>query len=160
MIWWQKFFLNFSLMNTNQSKSFLLLITTLLIGIVIGMLANGYWTRHRIADMRQTMEKADLFIEEIQETLSLDEATAEQIRPILAVHFARMKEIQQGFRQEMRGEREQFRAALEPHLSAEQMDRLEQKLRLRGKKGRGKRRGGPRSESPDAGPPPPSDRPL
>ncbi|MEM7656918.1 MAG: hypothetical protein AAF399_12370 [Bacteroidota bacterium] len=113
-------------MTTTRYKSFLLLTTTLLIGVVIGMLLSGYWTRKQIADMRNSIEKETRFVERMGEHLKADPATMEQIRPILETHFEKVQADHQEFRQSMREERLDLVDSLRPYLNASQLQRLEE----------------------------------
>lgn len=126
-----------------KQKSLLLLLSTLLTGIIIGMLLNGWMVKQRIDSMRNTMEKPSHFMERIETRTDLSPEKLKAIKPVLDSHFERMKEIRQTMRYGMRIERDSLAHALRVHLTEEEVDQFFKQIWMkgepRGRKGHGRR---------------------
>lgn len=124
-----------------KHKSLLLLLSTLLTGIIIGMLLNGWVVKQRIDSMRKTMEKPGHFMERLEERTNLSEEKFKAIQPVLESHFERMKEIRQTMRYGMRIEKDSLAHALHEHLTEEEVDQFFKHLWMKGEHRRGPRHG-------------------
>ncbi|MEM7368788.1 MAG: hypothetical protein AAF587_09290 [Bacteroidota bacterium] len=131
-------------------KSLLLLLTTLFIGIIIGMLVSGWMVKKRIQDMRSGIEVKKNFIERLEHQVDFSEEKWEQIRPIMEEHFERMGEIRKTMRYGIRLEKDSLHNALEQQLSEDEIDHIFQQMWRMGPAGRGK---GPRRGGRDSRPP-------
>lgn len=135
-----------------KHKSLLLLISTLLTGIIIGMLLSGWMVKQRISSMRKTMEKPSHFMERIESRTDLSREKLKAIEPVLDSHFERMKEIRQTMRYGMRIEKDSLARALSTHLTDEEVDQFFKQMWMKGE-GRGRMRHDRRPPPDRRGPP-------
>lgn len=105
-------------------KSLLLLLTTLLIGIIIGMLVSGYMFKQRIRDIRVRMDEKGSYLERLEDKADLSTEKWELVRPIIEGHFERMRDIRLSMREEMRMERDSLQNALREQLTEEEMEHV------------------------------------
>lgn len=143
---------------TAQTKSALLLVATLVVGILIGAFATSAVINNRMEELRSLRERrgfSDRMIEVIQPR---DNAQRTAIEAVLERSHERYNRARRSFGEDMRTVRDSMEAELLPLLSEDQKTRLEEwatrdrKLRQRrGQSGDERRR-------PDHRPPPPSNR--
>lgn len=134
-----------------RTKSILLLLATLVIGLLLGALANGYLVRQRL-DRLGNLMTPDGFSARLEQVVKpTSEQQREALRKVLEGAAPKAIQIMRQSRQDMRALNDSVKAELEDILSGEQMARLEEHLRFRR---RGPWRDGrPRLEEP--GPPRP-----
>ncbi|RMG56815.1 MAG: hypothetical protein D6722_25790 [Bacteroidetes bacterium] len=143
-------------MNT-KIKALLLIGLTLLIGFGAGFLANGWYVRQRFEKARTMARNPDDFMARLERDLNLDAETLEAIRPIFRTHHERMRDLSDGFRQDVREEMDQLRRELAPHLTQDQIELLNRRILMRRGGGPGPHPGPrPPEGRPPHGPPPPS----
>lgn len=147
-------------MNT-RIKSGILLLTTLMIGFVIGYLTSTQIKGSRIRELR-TFGSAEGFKFMMEHMLELDDEQKEVIEPIVNQYAKENFELMKNFRGEFILLMKDFRSELKPHLTNVQIRRLEEfgergrELRRKGKSPRhgrkrfGHGRGG--DPGPDPGP--------
>jgi hypothetical protein len=145
------------------TKSMLLLFSTLLIGMALGSLLTGAINQHRLerlAEMRSARGMA-YFLEDVIRPESTEQREA--IRAVLDSAAPKFAAAMQESREKMRALTDSVRAELDPLLTDEQRDRMDDRMRI----GRGGQPFGPpgargpdddrrrRRPHPDGGRPPP-----
>lgn len=146
-------------MNT-KIKSGIFLLTTLLIGFVIGFLTSTQVKESRIRELR-SFGSAEGFKFMMEHMLELDDEQKDVIRPVVDKYAKKNFELMKNFRGEFSVLMKEFHKELTPHLTPEQIERLN-KFGERGRemKGRGESpRGGKRryGRGPGGNPDPGSD---
>ena len=129
-------------MNT-KIKSGIILLTTLLIGFVIGYLTSTQVKENRIRELR-TFGSAEGFKFMMEHMLELDDEQKDAIRPVVNEYAKKNFELMKNFRGEFSVLMKEFHKELTPHLNPEQIERLNEF----GKRGREMRR---KEESPRYG---------
>ena len=114
-------------------KSLLILITTLLVGVIIGMLISGRMVKQRLNNMRRVMEHKQHFIERLEKQTDLEAEKWNQIQPVLESHFQKMGEIRRSMRQQMGEEKIALERELKQYLTPEEMDRFFQQMWMIGR---------------------------
>lgn len=144
---------------TASTKSVLMLFSTLLIGVLLGSLTTGAVNNHRmhnLAEMRSARGLA-FYLEDVVQPVS--EEQREAIRAVLEEAAPRFAETMVESRERMRELTDSVRAELDPLLTEDQRQRLEERMRI----GRGMPHGSPGEPGLDAErrrrrPPPDGDR--
>ena len=129
-------------MNT-KIKSGIILLTTLLIGFVIGFLTSTQVKESRIRELR-TFGSAEGFRFMMEHMLELDDEQKDEIRPVVDKYAKKNFELMKNFRGEFSVLMKEFHKELTPYLTPEQIERLNEF----GKRGREMRK---RGESPRHG---------
>ena len=125
-------------MNT-KIKSGIILLTTLLIGFVIGFLTSTQVKENRIRELR-TFGSAEGFKFMMEHMLELDGEQKDAIRPVVDKYAKKNFELMKNFRGEFSVLMKEFHKELTPYLTPEQIERLNEF----GKRGREmKKRGDP-----------------
>jgi uncharacterized membrane protein len=132
-----------------ETKSAVILLLTLLLGVLIGVLAAGAVAQKRMSRIAELRERGiAMHVEGIVEPI--DDAQREAIRAVLEEIGQRNRVVMTEAHQQIRGNFEELREQLDPLLDDEQRQRLEAAAeRFRGGRGfgppgrRGHRRGGP-----------------
>lgn len=136
-----------------ETKSAVILLATLLLGILIGGLAAGAIAQRRASRVAELRERG--FAMQLERIIEpRDDAQREAIQAVLSAAAERNRETMESAREEIRGSLEEMREALEPLLDEDQRERLEAAAKRfrRGPPGR------PPGE-PGLGPPGPGRRP-
>jgi hypothetical protein len=144
---------------TASTKSVLMLFSTLLIGVLLGSLTTGAMNNrrmHNLAEMRSARGLA-FYLEDVVQPVS--EEQREAIRAVLEEAAPKFAETMMESRERMRELTDSVRAELDPLLTEEQRQRLEERMRI----GRGMPHGSPGEPGPDderrrRRPPPEGDR--
>ena len=141
-----------------KSKGALIVISTLLVGIVLGALSMNWYTRRQLRHIPNPrfFERSTIRLIEPR-----DEAQREKVSEILAEMTPRLKELDARHREAVHSLVYSVNRSLKPHLDAEQWARIEDRERrfndMIKKWGNG--RGGPRRGRPEGPgghkPPPP-----
>jgi len=121
-------------MNT-KIKSGIFLLTTLLIGFVIGYLTSTQVKENRIRELR-TFGSAEGFKYMMEHMLELDEKQKDAIMPVVDEYAKENFELMKNFRGEFSVLMKEFHKELTPHLNPEQIEKLNEF----GKRGREMRR--------------------
>ncbi len=118
-----------------RTKSVLLLVATLIIGLVLGALINGYFVRQRLARIGDFMNPAGFGgrIEEVIQPTS--EEQREAVRRVLDSAAPKAVDIMRESRSRMRALNDSVRSELADILTSEQMERLDERIRLRRRRG-------------------------
>lgn len=137
-------------MNT-KTKSYLLLLTTLIIGFGAGFLANGFLVKRKLTRMHQMMSQQATFTQQVMSGTQLTPEEKALVEPILAAHFQQIKTLQQTHRTELKDTFQKLKSELSTVLPQEKVQEMTHALRLR----RHRNRKPPRHDRPHDGPPPP-----
>lgn len=111
------------------TKSILMILMTLIIGLVIGFLIAGAFARHRVqrfATMREPGHMAGF----LERMIDPDESQREAVRAVLQKHSRLFLELHSRFEDEMMALRDSLRKDLDPILTEEQKKRLERRPKL------------------------------
>ena len=122
-------------MNT-KIKSGISLLTTLLIGFVIGYLTSTQVKENRIRELR-TFGSAEGFKFMMEHMLELDEKQKDAIKPVVDKYAKENFELMKNFRGEFSVLMKEFHKELTPYLTPEQIERLNE-FGKRGREMRGK----------------------
>ena len=122
-------------MNT-KIKSGICLLTTLLIGFVIGYLTSTQVKENRIRELR-SFGSAEGFKFMMEHMLELDEIQKDAIKPVVDKYAKENFELMKNFRGEFSELMKEFHKELTPHLTPEQIERLNE-FGERGREMRGK----------------------
>jgi Spy/CpxP family protein refolding chaperone len=139
-------------MKTN-TKTVLIIVATLVIGILIGALGTGFMA-HRFGRRLPHMEHGEMFVEGMLDLIDPAPEQEDQIRGILTRHAQQFTEITGDFREEISVLVDSLRAELDSVLTEEQKERLDERHR---RLGRLMKCGGPfpHGKPGDRRPPPP-----
>ena len=112
-----------------RTKSILLLISTLLLGMVLGAVVNAWLATERFERIRDLRRPGGMVrhLERVLEPQS-DEQRA-QIRTVLNATSEDVQALRETHRREMRAVMDSMTARLEPVLTDEQMSTLQNRLR-------------------------------
>ncbi|MCK4698727.1 MAG: hypothetical protein KAT38_00260 [Bacteroidales bacterium] len=122
-------------MNT-KIKSGIFLLTTLLIGFVIGFLTSTQVKESRIRELR-TFGSPEGFKYMMEHMLELDDEQKDAIWPVVDEYAKKNFELMKNFRGEFSVLMKEFHKELTPYLTPEQIERLN-KFGERGREMRGK----------------------
>lgn len=134
-----------------RTKSLLLLIVTLLLGVVVGALLNARLAQERMERIAFLRSERG-FMRFLEDVVEPEDASQRQlIREILRTSAQRMAQVRTRHHAEMQSVLDSTRAQLEEVLTDEQLERLDERLQQR----RFDRRRGPgrRGPPPHRGPP-------
>ena len=101
----------------------LLIVATLLIGMVIGFLLNGRFTRHRIERMKTSFHEQG-FEQGIERMLQPTPEQMQEMQPELHEFAAKQGELMEKYMAERDELFKELESEIEPILTPEQMDRL------------------------------------
>lgn len=136
---------------TLQTKTVLIIVATLIVGIIVGALGSGF-VIHRFARHMADVRHREMFVERMVEVIDPAPEQEEAIREILTRHAEMFAELSDSFHRETSALFDSLRSELDPVLTQEQKERLEE----RGKRfQRLMKRGGPPRHRPGEEPPPP-----
>lgn len=114
---------------TDRTKSALLIVATLVIGMVLGSLVTGAIANRRLDSLAEARGRMSAFFVDAIEPES--EEQAEAIRKVLDGAAPRFKEIFESTRGEMKRLSDSVMAELDPILTDAQKERLEKRMRFR-----------------------------
>ncbi len=125
------------------TKTILVILITLIIGMIIGVLISGAFARHRSGRFMSMREPGRLGAH-VERIIDPDESQREAVRAILQRHSEQFLKIHSRFEGEMLALRDSLKKDLDPILTEEQKARLERGPRHPGPfRGKGKRPGPP-----------------
>jgi hypothetical protein len=133
-------------MNT-RSKSVLILVGVLIIGVIIGALGSTILRRQMWEDRISHFKKPDGFINRLIEKIEPEPDQEKAIREILSKHHQKMIKISEESRNMIKSHADSLILELKPILSKEQLDKLEKILK--------RKRPGNRHPHGEPDPPPP-----
>jgi hypothetical protein len=107
-----------------ETKTVLIVLSTLIIGVIIGALITGAFARHRIGRFMAMRDPGRLSMH-VERIIDPDESQREAVREILHKHSERFLEIHSRFEGEMLALRDSLKKDLAPILTDEQRERLE-----------------------------------
>lgn len=107
-----------------ETKTVLIVLGILIIGMIIGALITGAFARHRVGRFTSMREPGRLSAR-VERIIDPDESQREAVREILRKHSERFQEIHSQFEGEMLALRDSLREDLDPILTDEQKERLE-----------------------------------
>lgn len=136
-----------------RTKSIALLLTTLVLGIVLGGVLNAWWARDRFDRIRQMQRPGGLETVLMNTIEPTSPEQREAIQQVLADASQRVRQMRMRHRREVRATVDSLRADLLPLLTDEQKARLNERLRNRRQPPRVQRPGPP--GRPPGGPPRP-----
>ena len=139
-----------------QAKSSLILVFTLLIGIALGVLIDRTLIHQSFVKRMERMQSPGAFMSNFERLIEPNEDQFNHVKKIVEKYSQRLFEQSQNTRQEMTAIMDSLKAELEPILTSEQKERLEQRFqrvgrRPFGRSGRKSRR--PFDKEPPAPPP-------
>ena len=109
-----------------KSKGTLILLCTLLLGIVLGSLGMGWYTRERL----RHIPNARFFVRNTERLIEpRDEAQRERVRSIIEGAMPRLRSLEAERRDAMESIVDSVYAELKPHVDAEQWARIEDRDR-------------------------------
>lgn len=124
-------------MNTTLKYS-LIIVSTLLIGFILGFLVNGRLTHHRMEKMKESFSKQG-FSGEFLHMLRLTPDQMEQLQPILKKYGEENRQMMERNREEQRLIFQNLEEEITPYLTAGQIERLEKfKTHWHKKRGHGR----------------------
>ncbi len=132
---------------TDRTKSALLIVATLVIGMVLGSLVTGAIANRRFDSLAEARGRMSAFFADAIEPES--EEQAEAIRKVLDGAAPRFKEIFEATRGEMKRLSDSVMAELDPILTDAQKERLEKRMRFRPRRPPPPGMRGPRGDSAD-----------
>ena len=116
-----------------ERKSFLKMFIILLIGIVIGVLAGGRFTMHKI-HRANNMRSEHGFVSEVSRLLDLSQSQLDSVSPIIN-DFARLNHLRhKNIRVQEKKAYDNLRSDLEAYLSEEELIMLRRLFRPKGPK--------------------------
>lgn len=116
-------------MTTERKKAIITIVSTLIIGILIGLLASGLVHRQRGGARRASGWKQggrDRFIERINDVVHATPEQATQIRPLIVETSARIDSLQSQTDRQVRNVLDSLEVRLSPILSADQVASLKE----------------------------------
>ena len=140
-------------MKTN-TKTVLIIVATLLIGILIGALGSGFMV-HRFAGRMAEMRHRDMFVERMMELIEPAPEQEAEVRDILTRHAEEFTSLADEFHENATALFDSLLSDLDPVLTDEQKERLEERHERMGRSMKHGRR--PPHHKPGAPPPPPGD---
>jgi hypothetical protein len=133
-----------------ETKSLLILLATLALGILLGALASGALAQRRISRIEQLRDRGG-FAMHLERIIEPADATqAQAIRTILRTTAEQNRAAMSSTREQIRTNMEEMRQQLAPLLSEDQQRRLEEAVQ-RFRRGRPHRRPGAGPGPPDPG---------
>jgi hypothetical protein len=118
-------------------KSIIVIVSTLLIGMVLGSVITAAFVKNRAFDRIAEMRNERGFVKRIERLIQPDEDQKEKVREILVEHFDKMRQLGEEMRITFKTMNDSLIKDLEPILHPEQIERFKKRME------RMKRFGGP-----------------
>ena len=112
-----------------KTKSSLIIISTLLIGIVLGFLLKSWITENRF-DKFKSRRGPEGLVKMLNEVIQPDEHQKAEIEPVLRKFQIRFQEVMTMSRKEMAVTIDSLRSELKPLLNEEQLERFNEKMKF------------------------------
>jgi len=116
-------------MTPERNRALITIVTTLVIGILIGALGVGLWNKQsHISRTSASARKAgkEAFIKKLLTTIEADSAQAKQLRPLMNETMAEIDSLQKDTDREVAKVIDSFEVKLRPILSEKQMEKLKE----------------------------------
>lgn len=111
-----------------RTKSILLLLSTLALGVVLGAVLTGWWIQER-ADRVRGLRTVDGFVERVTRNVEpTSDAQRDSVQAIAHRSALRLQTLRQNHRRETFATLDSMRQAFEPVLTDKQMARLGRRL--------------------------------
>ena len=110
-----------------RTKSVLIILGTLIIGIVLGGILTGAIVRHRLNRIAESQTRPG-FVKIMEHIIKPTDKQKKQIEPILKKSAHRLYQLHLGCKQEMIQFGDSMRSELKPYLTDEQFNRLTRKM--------------------------------
>ncbi len=107
-----------------ETKTVLIILITLIIGMIIGALITGAFARHHIGRF-MSMRKPERLGAHVERIIDPDESQREAVRAVLQRHSEQFLELHSQFEGKMLALRDSLKKDLDPILTEEQKKRLE-----------------------------------
>ena len=118
----------------NKNKSFLILAVTLALGVILGALTSQLMIKHRLRHLEGMMHPMG-FVRAMDHILELNEDQQSIVEEILKKHHQRFEKINQEHMISLKAMMDSLSTELKPHLTAEQLLRLDDMRSFRKHKG-------------------------
>jgi hypothetical protein len=115
------------MMNT-KTKSAIIIISTLLIGMILGSLITGSFMKNRAFDRIAELRNERGFVKRIERIIRPDAAQQARVREILAQHFEKMHRLGEEIRVTFKTMNDSLIKDLEPILRPEQIERFKKRM--------------------------------
>lgn len=113
---------------TTRTKTVLILLGTLALGMVLGAILTGVFVRHRLGHLNHLRTPSG-FTQEMMESIEPTGPGQEKaLRKALTSHARRMRTIRERYRKTLHAEVDSMHAAAEELLTSEQERRLREKM--------------------------------
>jgi hypothetical protein len=109
-------------------KSGLILVSTLILGMILGSVITGSILRNRVFDRMETLRTERGFVDRIERMIRPDEDQREQVHQILSRHFDRMKEIGTRMHKNFEAMNDSLLQDLNKVLRPEQLERFKSRM--------------------------------
>jgi len=106
-----------------ETKTYVIIVLTLVIGMIIGALITGAVVHHRVRRFMNLGHPEHLAVR-IEELIGPDESQREMVHKILMKHSERFLSVHSQFESEMLALRDSLKKDLDPILTEEQKKRL------------------------------------
>jgi uncharacterized protein YneF (UPF0154 family) len=110
----------------NKRKTIITILSTLLIGLIIGFFLSGRLTHNRMKHRHAMMTKPGAEQKMLIKQLQLNAEQITQISPILDTMISSQIEMRKFHRNEMNKARKDMFKKMKPHLNTKQLQRLEE----------------------------------
>lgn len=114
-----------------KAKSIFVLVGVLLIGVIIGAFGSSLLRKNFIEERISRFRTPEGFTGRIIDIIQPEEEQRKKVEAILLKHHQMMLEIGEQTREEIKTHVDSLMNELKPLLSAEQLERLEKKIRRR-----------------------------
>lgn len=114
-------------MTPERKRALITILTTLVIGILIGALGVGLWSKQSRAGRTSTSSRKDgkeVFIKKLFSVIDADSAQAKQLRPFINETIAQIDSLQKHTDREMAKVLDSFEIKAQPFLTEKQIQQL------------------------------------
>ncbi|MDX2247630.1 MAG: hypothetical protein SF052_12675 [Bacteroidia bacterium] len=115
-------------------KPILIILLTLVIGFAAGFISSGWIVKKRFENMRKIMDDQAHFENFFSQIAQADPEQMAKIRPILEKYHEEVRQSQRIFFTQMRERSDSLRLQLKPYLTEEQIEKVIQEMKFRGRK--------------------------
>lgn len=112
-----------------KTKTTVILVATLLIGIVLGSLGTGYFVRKKVKNMSRRFRNPDRFKHHLIERLNVNEEQLAIVEPMIEAHFKKRRDLRRRHFVDLIKMEEDFQKKLAEHLNNDQMEYLRRRLK-------------------------------
>lgn len=131
-----------------KARSIIIIVGTLIIGIFLGLLTSSLIRHKRIKEFK-TYSTPERFIHRFDEILEPTEEQKKNIYPVIEKFARQNKELRADYREEFRALMKDYHNELEPLLTKEQIEKLNEHSWVQSDRNR--RKGGPSGKQPGPG---------